>query len=111
MFSDLQQQLANELSKTLKNDDRFDWVEQVTDYLEPKLLIKPRLFVKFQQIEKNIYWAVYVRKNICEVYQTTQFAWTTGRYKSTHIKMFKGKNEKPINLIIEEILSVLRLTN
>lgn len=107
MFSDLQQKLADELSLTLKYNDRFDWVEQVTDFLEPKILIRPRLFVKCHHIETDIYWAIYVRKNSCEVYQTTQFGWTTGRHSSIQIKIFKGKNEKPVSLIIKEIVEVL----
>ena len=107
MFSDLQQKLADELSLALKSNNRFDWVHQVTDFLEPQLLIRPRLFVKCYHIEKDLYWAVYVRKKVCEVYKTTQFGWTVGRHSSVQIKLFKGKNEKPVDIIIKEIFEVL----
>jgi hypothetical protein len=107
MFTDLQQKLADELSLALRSNNRFDWVQQVTDFLEPHLMIIPRLFVKCHIIQKDIYWAVYVRKNICEVYKTTQFGWIAGRYSSIQIKLFKGKHEKPADLIIKEIIEVL----
>lgn len=107
MFTDLQTTVADTLMQTLKSDSRFDWVERITDYLEPKLMLRSRLFVKFRDVAKDQYWAIYIRKNICEVYPTSQLGWTLGRSKSVSIKMTRGKVEKPIARIIEDILKVI----